>query len=97
MSVAYKKDEIVSASRAARSFGRILSDLVHHKKQKMVIVKNNQLEAIILPIHTYEHLSELAGWVEHIEISALINKRKAKDTGRRISLDVLLKEEGIAL
>lgn len=97
MNLVYKKDEMVSASSAARSFGRILSDLVNDKKQKMVIVKNNQLEAIILPIHEYEHLCELAGWVEHIEIYELISKRRGKDAGRRISLDALLKEEGIAL
>lgn len=97
MSVGYKKDEIISASKAARSFSRILADLVSHKKQRMVVAKNNRLELVILPIDDYEHISELAGLIEHIEIHELISKRKAKDTGKRVSLDSLLKEEGIAL
>lgn len=97
VSVGYKKDEIISASEVARSFGQILADLVSQKKQKMVVVKNNKLEAVILPIHEYEQLSELAELIEHIEIYELIRRRKVKDTGKRISLDDLLKEEGIAL
>jgi PHD/YefM family antitoxin component YafN of YafNO toxin-antitoxin module len=97
MSVGYKKDEIVSASSVARSFGRILANIVDHKKQRMVVAKNNHLEAVILPIDEYEKLSELAELVEHIEIHELIVQRKAKDTRKRISLDTLLKEEGIAL
>lgn len=97
MSVGYKKDEIVSASMAARSFGRILADIVDHKKQRMVVVKNNRIEAVILPVDEYEKLSEWADLIERIEIYELITRRKAKDTGKRISLDTLLKEEGIAL
>ncbi len=97
MSVSYKKEEIISASRVARSFGQMVADLVNHKKQRIVVAKNNRLEAVILPIDEYENLSALAELMEHIEIHELIAKRKAKDTGKRISLETVLREEVIAL
>jgi hypothetical protein len=43
---------------------------------------------------SYEQLSELANVVEHIKIHELIRKRKGKNTGKRIGLDTLLKDEG---
>lgn len=97
MGVAYRKDELISASKAARSFGQVLSDLAKSKKKRMVIVKNNRLEAVILPIQEYEHLTELAEWAEHIEIHEMIRKRKGKNSGKRFSLDAVIKEEGLVL
>ena len=97
MSVAYRKDEIVSASRAARSFGKVLADLKTHHKHRIAIAKNNELEAVILPIQEYETMAEALTLLEHIEIYRLIEQRKRKGTGKRISLDALLKEQGLAV
>ena len=49
MAVAYKKDEILSATRVARSFGQVLADLSGKRRRRVVVVKNNHLEAILLP------------------------------------------------
>lgn len=97
MSVAYKKDEIVRASRAARSFGKVLADLKERRKRRIAIAKNNELEAVILPIHEYESMAEALALLEHIEIHRLIEDRKRKGSVKRVSLDTLLKEEGPAL
>lgn len=97
MSVAYKKDEIVSASRAARSFGKVLADLKEHRKRRIAIAKNNELEAVILPIQEYESMAEALALLEHIEIYRLVKARKHKGPGKRMSLDTLLKEEGLAV
>ena len=97
MSVAYRKDEIVSASRAARSFGKMLADLKAHPKRRIAIAKNNALEAVILPIQEYETMAEALALLEHIEIYRLVQQRKRKGIGKRISLDALLKEQGVAV
>ena len=97
MSVAYRKDEIVSASRAARSFGKVLADLKAHHKRRIAIAKNNELEAVILPIQEYETMAEALALLEHIEIYRLVEQRRRKGPGKRISLDALLKEQGIAV
>ena len=96
MAVAYKKDEILSASRVARSFGQVLADL-SGKRRRVVVVKNNHLEAIILPIEDYETMAEALAILEHLEIYRLVRKRKGKKRPNAISLDALLKEQGLAV
>ncbi len=97
MSVAYKKDEILSASRAARSFGKVLADLKEHRKRRIAIAKNNELEAVILPIEDYETMAEAMAVMEHVEIYRLVQERKRKGPGKRTSLNTLLKEERLAV
>lgn len=97
MPVAYRKDEIVSASRAARSFGKVLAALKSRERLRIAIAKNNQLEAVILPIQDYETMAEALDLLEHIEIHRLVEQRRRKGTGRRTSLDALLREAGIAV
>ena len=96
MAVAYKKDEILSASRVARSFGQVLADL-SGKRRRVAVVKNNHLEAIILPIEDYETMAEALAILEHLEIYRLVRKRKGKKRPNAISLDTLLKEQGLAV
>jgi PHD/YefM family antitoxin component YafN of YafNO toxin-antitoxin module len=97
MSVAYKKEEIVSASRVARSFGKVLADLKEHRKRRIAIAKNNELEAVILPIQEYESMAEALALLEHIEIYRLVETRRRKGAGKRVSLETLLKDEGLAV
>lgn len=97
MPVAYKKDEILSASRVARSFGQVLADLNSKRRRRVAVVKNNHLEAILLPIEDYETMAEALALLEHLEIYRLVQERKSKKRRKAISLDALLKEQRLAL
>jgi len=97
MAVAYKKDEILSASKVARSFGQVLADLSGKRRRRVVVVKNNHLEAILLPIEDYETMAEALAILEHLEIFRLVQERKGKKRPNTISLDALLKEQSLAV
>lgn len=97
MAVAYKKDEILSASRVARSFGQVLADLNSKRRRRVAVVKNNHLEAILLPIEDYETMAEALAILEHLEIYRLVRERKGKKRRKAISLDALLKEQRLAV
>jgi PHD/YefM family antitoxin component YafN of YafNO toxin-antitoxin module len=97
MAVAYKKEEILSASRVARSFGRVLADLSEKRRRRVAVVKNNHLEAILLPIEEYETMAEALALLEHLEIYRLVQERKGKKRRKAISLDDLLKEQRLAV
>ena len=97
MAVAYKKDEILSASRMARSFGQVLADLSGKRRRRVVVVKNNHLEAVLLPIDDYETMAEALALLEHLEIYRLVEERKGKKRRKTISLDALLKEQRLAV
>jgi len=97
MAVAYKKDEILSASRMARSFGQVLADLSGKRRRRVAVVKNNHLEAVLLPIDDYETMAEALALLEHLEIYRLVEERKGKKRRKTISLDALLKEQRLAV
>jgi PHD/YefM family antitoxin component YafN of YafNO toxin-antitoxin module len=97
MSVTYKKDEILSTTTVAKSFGKVLSNLENHKIDKVIVAKNNKLEAVILSIDDYENMAELYNIMEHMEIYQIIKKRLLKHDKKRVELDTLLKEEKIEI
>ncbi len=97
MAVAYKKEEILSASRVARSFGQVLADLSEKRRRRVAVVKNNHLEAILLPIEDYETMADALALLEHLEIYRLVQERKGKKRRKAIGLDELLKEHRLAV
>ena len=97
MSVAYKKDEILSASRVARSFGKVLTDLKAQHRRRVVVLKNNQVEAVIVPVDDYEKMAEALALLEHMEIYRVVKQRSRKKAGKPILLEALLKEQRLAV
>jgi len=95
MRTSFKRDEMISATAAAKNFGKVVADLAEHKREKTAVVKNNEITAIILPVEEYEYMAEVVEFVEHLEIYDIVTRRKS--VVKRIPLDELLKEEGIAL
>ena len=92
----FSRDEMISASAAAKNFGKVMSDLAEHKRDKTAIVRNNEITAVILTVEDYEYMAGIVEFVEHLEIFDMVTKR-VKSSGRGVVLDKLLKEEGIAL
>lgn len=97
MSIAYKKDELLSASKVARCFGQVLADLSEKRRRRVAVVKNNHLEAILLPVEEYETMAEALSLLEHLEIYRVVQERKRRKSGKSISLDSLVKEQRLAL
>jgi prevent-host-death family protein len=88
--VTYLKEEITASSKAGKNFGQILEKLKSGKAEKIVISKNNELEAVIIPIEEFEILKEAYEIVEHIEIYKTIIERKNQKPV--ISLEELIKK-----
>ncbi len=96
MGSTFTRDEMISATAAAKNFGKVMSDLAEHKRDKTAVVRNNEITAVILAVEDYEYMADIVEFVEHLEIFDMVTKRK-RSSGRRVFLDKLLKEEGIAL
>ncbi len=77
--VAYKREEIVSASDVARGFSTILNSIIDKSKDKFAISKNNKLEAVILDISEYEKLKNAYDLMEEKEIETILKNRSAED------------------
>ena len=77
--VAYKRDEIVSASEMARGFSNILNSIIDKSKEKLAISKNNKLEAVILDIEEYERLQDAYDLLEQKEIEKMLSNRREEE------------------
>lgn len=54
--MAFEKKEIVSATQLVRQFSNFLTELTNRKLNKIAIIRNNEMEAVLLPIDEYENL-----------------------------------------
>jgi len=77
--VAYRRDEIISASEVARGFSTILNSIVEKTKDRFAISKNNKLEAVIIDIKEYEMLKDAYDRLEEKEIREILAKRSSED------------------
>jgi PHD/YefM family antitoxin component YafN of YafNO toxin-antitoxin module len=73
--ITYGKDEIISSSRIAKNFGSVLSELKNGTKKRAIISKNNELEAVIIPIEEYENIKESFELLEHLDIYEIVQER----------------------
>ena len=88
--VAYKRDEIVSASEMARGFSNILNSIIDKSKDRLAISKNNRLEAVILDIEEYEKLQNAYDLLEQKEIEMMLLNRtnEEKEVSHTKSLSI---------
>ncbi|MEK6659223.1 MAG: prevent-host-death protein [Campylobacterota bacterium] len=77
--IAYKRDEIISASDVARGFSQILNNIINHTNDKLAISKNNKLEAVILDIEEYERLQTVYDMFEEDQIKEMLAQRSKED------------------
>ena len=57
---AFERNEIVSATQLVRSFSTYLGNLKSRNITKLGIIRNNEMEAVVLPITEYERLYNAA-------------------------------------
>jgi len=90
---AYQRSEIIASGKLSKKLGAVLSNLTSGRSKRIVISRNNKLEAVILPVEDYEQLESAANTLEHTEIARVISRRAREKA--TVSLEKLLSEEGI--
>ena len=94
--VTYTKEEIISSSIITRRLGDILNRLKNRQFDKIAIIRNNQMEAVIVPVEDYEELKERAELSEHVEIFNIIKEREKDSTRDAIAFETILEEYGVS-
>jgi len=92
--VTYAKEEIISSSNIVKKFSNVLNSLKKRDIEKMAILRNNKIEAVIIPLNEYEKLQEIQETIEYQEIYNIVKERE-KTEKESISFDNVLKEYGI--
>ena len=87
---AYATNELIPSSEFAKRFGTYLSQITTNSIDKLAILKNNRVEAVLISKDDYERMSEALEYIENQEIVNTIKERTAKPY-KTISQEEMLK------
>ena len=93
--VTFARNEIVSSSQFVRNFASLLQRVTKSNNEKIAIVKNNQMQAVMIPIDEYERLATLAEKAEQKALFETIQERKNTPVSEYISYDDAMKMAGL--
>lgn len=90
----FATDELVSSTNFVRNFSSIMDKLNSSSIQKVGILKNNSVKAVLLSENMYEKILE---YIEDLEDAALVEKRMKNDDWTRYTMEEIAKECDIDL
>ncbi|KAA6225351.1 MULTISPECIES: type II toxin-antitoxin system Phd/YefM family antitoxin [unclassified Campylobacter] len=64
--LSFKQDEIYTATELVRNFSSIVDKLKKSESGKLVILKNNKFEAVMLSMKEFERLQDALNLLENI-------------------------------
>jgi len=94
--VAYASNELISSSDFAKKFGSYLSQIQQNLVDKIAILKNNNIEAVLVSKNEYELMKKALEIQEQQEIFNIIKQREATDN-QRVSFEDMAKWHNINL
>ncbi len=92
---AYASDELIPSSEFAKRFGSYLAQITSRSIDKLAILKNNHVEAVIISKDDYERMNEALEYVENQEIVHLIQERTSQPY-KTLTQDEMLEHLGIS-
>ena len=100
MTVKYAPNELLSITDFTKRIAAILKGIKEQSCEKVGILKNNKLEAVVISTDEYERLKsleELFEAMEHQQIFETIQSRKETSLSSYIPLEALAKKFAIDL
>lgn len=98
--VNYKENELLSVTSLTKQFSSVLKGIKDHTIEKIGVLKNNKLEAVVISTQEYRRLKELeALWEarEHKQIYESMQQRKDTDKKEFVDLDTMAEKFDIKL
>ena len=92
--VTFARNEIVSSSQFVRNFDTFLKQLTESKQEKIAIIKNNEMQAVMIPIEEYEKLKSIEEIAERKEIFDTVQSRSQTPESEYVSYDEAMRQAG---
>ena len=65
--IAYENDELIPSSESAKKFGSYLAQIKSHSVDKLAVLKNNRIEAVVVSKDEYEKMKNALKMLELAE------------------------------
>ncbi len=95
--VAYTQQELVSATELSKQFGEYISKVKNGLLNKIGILKNNKLNAVILSVEEYERMSLAVMELEELKLYETIENRLQTPKTEYLQGEDVLKNLGLSL
>jgi len=95
--VAYRQNELVSATELSKQFGEYISKVKDGLLEKIGILKNNKLNAVILSVSEYEKMVIAMNRLEELEMNQMIHDRMKTPTEEYLDGRDVLKRLNLSL
>lgn len=92
--VTFARNEIVSSSQFVRNFATFLKQLKESKQEKIAIIKNNEMQAVMIPVEEYEKLKSIEEIAERKEIFDTVQSRSQTPESEYVSYDEAMRQAG---
>ena len=76
--VTYTNTELIPSTEFAKKFGSFLTQVSSQTVEKIAILKNNHIEAVLVSRDSYEKMREALEFLEHQEIYNIVKERETK-------------------
>ncbi|MCT7511904.1 type II toxin-antitoxin system Phd/YefM family antitoxin [Aliarcobacter cryaerophilus] len=96
--VSYTQNELLSITDFTKSISKILGDINERTVEKVGVLKNNKLEAVVISTQEYERLKEieeLMSNIEHKEIYNIVQDRVKTPKSDYLSMEDMAKKFNI--
>lgn len=96
--VSYTQNELLSITDFTKSISKVLGNLKEHTVEKVGVLKNNKLQAVVISTDEYERLKELEKLmnnIEHKEIYETVQSRINTSKSDYVSIDEIAKKLNI--
>ena len=91
----YAREEIMSSSEVVRNFSSVLASIAGHSREKVAIIRNNRMEAVLVPIDEYERMQEICEVAEQFELYSIIADRSKTPLEQYVSLADAFEKSGV--
>lgn len=98
--VKYAQNELFSITDFTKQIGSAVNSIKDHSIEKIGILKNNKLEAVVISTGEYERLKEIEEafeLAEHAQIYNIVEQRKDTPLSEYVSMQDLAKKFDIDL
>lgn len=98
--VKYAKNELFSITDFTKQIGNAVNSIKEHSLEKIGILKNNKLEAVVISTDEYERLKALEEEIElaeHTQIYNMLKQREGTPLSEFVSMDDMAKKFEIDL
>jgi PHD/YefM family antitoxin component YafN of YafNO toxin-antitoxin module len=98
--VKYAQNELFSITDFTKQISSVVGSVKEHTLEKIGILKNNRLEAVVISTDEYERLKALeesVALVEHSNIYDAVQERKDTPLSEYVSMDEMAKKFDINL